>query len=85
MGTLASESGWGWPERSRKCHYFENGISLCGKWMFFGDAVKNQLGPSADDCVTCSRKVEAKTKKTTPATSSATGATLNEGTTEVTT
>ena len=63
MGTLAKESGWGWPLNSRKSHYFEKGISLCGKWMFFDDAVQNQLGSSKDDCVACSRKVEAKRKK----------------------
>ena len=53
--------GWGWPLNSRKCHYFEQGISLCGKWMFFGKSVENQSGSkSVDDCVACRRKLEAK-------------------------
>ena len=63
MGNLASGAGWGWPLNSRKCHYFEQGVSLCGKWMFWGTAVENQSATkSADDCVACRRKLEAKTK-----------------------
>jgi hypothetical protein len=61
MGDLARGAGWGWPVNSRKCHYFEQGISLCGKWMFFGSPVENQSkAKSLDDCVACRRKLEAK-------------------------
>ena len=62
MGNLTTGAGWGWPVNSRKCHYFEQGISLCGKWMFFGNSVENQSkSKSPDDCVACRRKLEAKT------------------------
>ena len=61
MGDLATGVGWGWPLNSRKCHYFEQGVSLCGKWMFFGKSVENQSkSKSADDCVACRRKLDAR-------------------------
>ena len=62
MGDLASGAGWGWPVNSRKCHFFEQGIALCGKWMFFGAKVDNQSKTkSIDDCVACSRKLDSRT------------------------
>jgi hypothetical protein len=77
MGDLTIGSGWGWPLNSRKCHYFEQGVSLCGKWMFFGKSVENQSGSkSVDDCVACRRKLESKqaSKPRLPATGKKNGA-----------
>lgn len=51
-------NGWGWPESSRKAHYFVDGRSLCGKWLFSGLPVKNQSDPSSpDDCKVCREKL----------------------------
>jgi hypothetical protein len=41
-------------------HYFEDGISLCGKWMFSGNLTPNQEGSSPDDCASCRKKLAAK-------------------------
>ncbi len=78
MGDLASGAGWGWPVNSRRCHYFEQGIALCGRWMFFGDSVENQSkSKSVDDCVACRRKLDSRTAVKAKKTKA------NEGTTGV--
>jgi len=49
--------GWGWPQLSKKPHYFVDGQSLCGRWMFFGevsDKDASEKGP--DDCAQCRRR-----------------------------
>ncbi len=52
--------GWGWPALSKKAHYFEDGRSLCNRWMYMGQLEDNNLD-SPDDCATC-RKRLAKVK-----------------------
>jgi hypothetical protein len=58
MSTPSAESGegWGWPQLSRKAHYFRGTMSLCRKWMFTG-RLDDGSGPasSPDDCATCRR------------------------------
>ena len=54
------QRGWGWPQLSRKAHYFVNGMSLCRKWMYTGALTPNQSterGP--DDCAECHKRVAA--------------------------
>jgi len=53
--------GWGWPLLSKKAHFFEQGRSLCGKWMFTGRLEPASGGRGPDDCATCYRKLAAKT------------------------
>ncbi len=48
--------GWGFPAKSRKAHYFVDGISLCGKWMFFGELEQGNDN-SPDNCATCKKKL----------------------------
>jgi len=40
--------GWGKPALSKKWHWFHDGSSVCGKWMFFGDA--SDRGPANYEC-----------------------------------
>lgn len=52
------KQGWGWPQRSKKAHWFHGAMSLCRKWMFTGEldsgsVVPLQRGP--DDCAACYR------------------------------
>jgi len=59
--------GWAWPLNSRKAHYFEEGRSLCGRWMFFGSQDQPEgLGeqPGKDDCVVCWRKAKQRVAST---------------------
>jgi len=56
MGQPRTE-GPGWPIRSRKAHYFVEGRSLCGKWMWFGNPDDPTKGPpfgdADEDCRGC--------------------------------
>jgi hypothetical protein len=54
--------GWGWPGLSKKSHYFIEGRSLCGKWIFMG-ALTTVDFKSPDDCADCRRRL---TKMQTP-------------------
>jgi hypothetical protein len=58
-GATMSDLYWAWPSNSRKAHCFENGHSLCGRWMFFGSQPDQpqHLGdePGRDDCKACWR------------------------------
>jgi hypothetical protein len=52
--------GWVILANSRKAHFFRNGKSLCGKWMYFGKIDGLGLDGadfiSPDDCAECSRR-----------------------------
>jgi hypothetical protein len=51
-------SGWGWPARSNKAHYFHSGCaSLCGKWGYLGE-VENDKHRSPDNCKECMKRRE---------------------------
>lgn len=62
-GTNSGESsvtdkGWGWPQASRKAHYFsaDERISICGKWWYLGPLEETETG-SPDDCALCTKKL----------------------------
>ena len=57
-----SASGWGWPGNAKKAHYFVDGRSLCGRWLFFGQPTQNQGASSPDDCRECARRVPKERK-----------------------
>jgi hypothetical protein len=53
------KNGWGWPQLSKKAHYFVDGRSLCSRWLFFGevdDVKADSKGP--DDCAACRKKYD---------------------------
>ncbi|MBA7491660.1 hypothetical protein ES702_02208 [subsurface metagenome] len=54
---MSEKRGWGWPRNSRKTHYFIDGRSLCGKWMFFGKLEDSQDN-SPDNCVSCTKAIK---------------------------
>jgi len=63
--------GWAWPLNSRKAHYFaDSGVSLCGRWMFFGPINQDQqTQTSTADCPTCHKKLNklvSRARATTP-------------------
>ena len=50
---------WRWPANSRKQHLFRLGeiTSLCGRWMFNGEAQGEYDGTAApSDCAECARR-----------------------------
>ena len=52
--------GWGFPEPSRKFHYFVDGRSLCGKWGWLSSAgLEDTVNTGPDDCRVCARKLRA--------------------------
>jgi len=51
-----SRKGWAWPVNSHKAHYFDNGRSLCGKWMWLGALDGDRDVDHPDNCATCNRK-----------------------------
>lgn len=65
----ASDKGWGSPGASKKHHYFVDGRSLCGKWLYLGPVVDDDFskGTGREDCVACWRAyAKSQTKKVTP-------------------
>jgi hypothetical protein len=49
--------GWGWPDQSRKAHYFRGGRSLCRKWIFLGRLPLEQGNDdSRSNCGACKKK-----------------------------
>ena len=52
------KSGWGFPGRAKKAHYFIGMRSLCRKWMY-GGALEPDNGPSPDDCKECRKALES--------------------------
>jgi len=49
--------GWGFPLNSKRAHYFVDGRSLCGKWMFFGD-LEDFNDDSSDNCTACKKALK---------------------------
>ncbi|MHC4620354.1 MAG: hypothetical protein ACYTEQ_21605 [Planctomycetota bacterium] len=56
------KEGWGLPALSRRWHYFVNGKSLCGRWLFTGP-VESGNNDSLDNCATCRRKFKGSVGK----------------------
>lgn len=53
--------GWGWPLGATRAHYFQDGRSLCRRWLFFGPLEQQSLmglKHSIDDCKTCTKTLE---------------------------
>jgi hypothetical protein len=51
---------WAQPLRSPKFHVFQNGRSLCGKWLLFvedGIPVTGKEKKNKDDCADCHRRL----------------------------
>lgn len=60
------DSGWAWPLNARKAHFFVDGRSLCGRWLFFGKVHGGrglQEANGSDDCKGCLTKVVARNAK----------------------
>lgn len=57
--------GWGWPSLAKKAHYFIDGTSICGRWMYMG-TINDTETSGPDDCAECKRrwtKMKEKAKK----------------------
>lgn len=54
----APVKGWGKPGLAKKFHYFVNGRSLCGGWLYLNKDLSNESFNSPDDCKACARKRE---------------------------
>lgn len=60
--TAGNSEGWAWPMLASRAHFFREGRSLCGNWLFTGELSEGQeLGekPRKDDCKSCWRKRHA--------------------------
>ncbi len=58
------EEGYGWPPGSRTAHYFVNGISLCGVWMYAGDLEQGDDG-GQDFCPECRKRLRERRERKT--------------------
>jgi len=52
-----TKSGWGWPVYSKKAHYFVDGRSLCGKWLYLG-SLEQGNDDSRDNCAECKKRLK---------------------------
>ena len=52
--------GWARPLNSRKYHYFKEGRSLCGNWLFLSKDLSpdDPANDSKDDCKACMKKIQ---------------------------
>lgn len=52
------DEGWGWPENSKKAHFFRKGTSLCNRWFFLGSLLESsdQVDEHPSNCSTCQKK-----------------------------
>jgi hypothetical protein len=60
--TETVKGAWGWPPLSRKAHWFIDGRSLCGKWLYTGAPCRTQVTLAKiypDDCAMCFKRVSA--------------------------
>jgi hypothetical protein len=48
--------GWGKPYDSKKWHYFEGMMALCGRWIYGGPLDKDDVLDSPDNCAACVKK-----------------------------
>lgn len=56
---LQDKEGWARPWLARKYHYFVDGKSMCGSWLYTGK-VCSDVGYSSVDCKRCTRLLEAR-------------------------
>jgi hypothetical protein len=48
--------GWAMPGNAKKFHFYVNGISLCGRWMFLAPDLESDFPSgkrSPDECKPC--------------------------------
>lgn len=50
----ARSEGWGWPIKATKPHFFVDGRSLCGRWLFTGNVEPGPARVGMQDCKACS-------------------------------
>ena len=50
---MAENEGWGFPNGSRKAHYFRGMMALCRKYGFYGEPLETDDEASPDDCAVC--------------------------------
>ena len=50
------DEGWNWLHNSNKAHYFRNGTSLCGRWLYLGKNFEHGNDNSLDNCSSCKKK-----------------------------
>lgn len=56
--------GWHLPPNSRKYHYFESGMSLCGKYGFMMVQGSKDLDDyTSEDCAKCVKKLKKRAAK----------------------
>lgn len=49
----------------KRYHYFtDDGVSLCGRWIYLGDLEKDDGMEREDDCKECRRRLRNGTEKT---------------------
>jgi len=64
---MSSVDGWAWPGLARKAHFFREGRSLCGRWLYTGPLCQNQveddMAPGREDCWKCFLKREQEKKR----------------------
>lgn len=53
---MNTNEGWGFPNGSRKAHYFRDTISLCRRYGFYMGPLDSSDKQSPDDCRECRRK-----------------------------
>lgn len=57
--TIANKgSGWGMPGLAHRFHFFKGGISLCRKWMYFGECEPDNGKTNSADCKDCRRRFD---------------------------
>lgn len=56
------KEGWGFPLNSKKMHYFIDGRSPCGKWMFFGNLESDEWEDPLD-CKECRKRLNKRKEK----------------------
>ena len=56
------KEGWTWLINSRKEHYFRDGKSLCGKWIYLGWDFTSTPPRGGVACATCLKKREKEQK-----------------------
>jgi len=55
---MTQKRGWAWPDNAAKSHYFINGRSLCGRWMFLGEPLaEDHPGGLRNDCKACTQRL----------------------------
>lgn len=61
---MSDEKGWAPVSNSRKWHYFEKSLSLCGRWLRTSwQPLQDDNHDSPDNCKACRTKMAARAAK----------------------